>query len=250
RAIEFEINRQKKLVNKGHMIEQQTRLWDENSQKTYLMRTKEDSQDYRYFPDPDLIPLILTDHDIDSIKAHVPLLPLERKIIYEKEYSLTSDEARLLMINPVYADFLKETIGHYDKPRTAANWFFNEILSYVAATNTIPLKPLDFAMFLKKIDNHEISGKIGKNVIKMGIETGKKLIDIIEEKGMRQITDTEVIQAAILQILDKHKEQVEMYKSGKTEIYSYFVGQVMKATKGKANPGIVNTLLKELLEKK
>ena len=132
RALNFEIHRQKQLKRKGMEIEQQTRLWDESSQKTYLMRTKEDSQDYRYFPDPDLIPLIIKDHDIDSVKTKVSLLPLERKIIYKKEYSLTDDEARLVITNPHYAQFLKTTMKHYNKPRKAANWFFNEILSYVS----------------------------------------------------------------------------------------------------------------------
>ena len=249
RAIDFEIKRQIKLVKSGVQLEQSTRLWDESSQKTYLMRTKEESQDYRYFPDPDLLPLILDEKIINSLKKNLPLLPLERKKKYIEKYSFNEDEATLFMTNPDYAEYFEEALKYYNNPRILANWFFNEILFFVSSEiKENPITSKDFAEFLKRIDKGEISGKIGKDVIKKAFKTKKSLISIIEEQGLKQITDHKLIEKIIIKILDKNKKQVELYKNGKTNLFGFFIGQIMKETKGHANPKIVNELLKIKLD--
>jgi len=249
KAIDYEIERQKKMIKLGYKIEQQTRLWDESSQKTYLMRSKEESHDYRYFPDPDLLPLILDENEIKSLKENLPMLPLKRKLLYMEKYAFNEDEAKLFMVNPDYAQFFEDTLKHFNKPRIIANWFFNEILFYISNNlNTISITPKDFAYFLEKIESEEISGKIGKSVIKKAFTENKKLMKIIEEEGLKQITDHNLIEKIIDTILLNNPKQVEMYKSGKTNIFGFFVGQVMKETKGKANPRIVNEILKLKLD--
>jgi aspartyl-tRNA(Asn)/glutamyl-tRNA(Gln) amidotransferase subunit B len=248
RAIEFEIERQKKMKKMGLAIDQETRLWDESSQKTHIMRSKEESDDYRYFPDPDLLPLILSDETINGLRKKVGDLPLDRKRKYEKDYSLNQDESRLLMVNPSYASFFEQVLKTYGNPRNAANWFFNEILSFVSGEfNKFHITPEDFSEFLKKMDNNEISGKIGKSVIKKSFDEKTSLIGIIERDGLKQNSDTGEIEALIDRILKDNAGQVEQYRSGKTKVFGFFVGEVMKQSKGKANPAIVNDLLKKKL---
>lgn len=247
RAIDFEKERQINLIKSGNRPEQSTRLWDESSQKTYLMRTKEESQDYRYFPDPDLLPLIL---DIEQIKNKVIIMPLERKKKYIENYQLNEDQARLFMINPDYAGFFEETLKHYNNPRNSANWFCNELLSYISGDiKNIPITSKDFGEFLKRIDNEEISGKIGKDVIKKAFESKKSLNAIIKELGLKQITDQKIIDEIVERILKNNKKEVELYKKGKINLFGFFVGLVMKESKGHANPKIVNDILKAKLDK-
>ncbi len=249
RAIDFEIERQTKLVRAGISLEQSTRLWDESSQKTYLMRSKEESQDYRYFPEPDLLPLTLNEKTIEPLKKKIPKLPLERKRKYMEKYSFNEDEAKLFMTNPDYADYFEDTLKLYNNPRNLANWFFNEFLFYIpGGIKNIPVSCKDFAEFLKRIDNGEISGKIGKNVIKKAFDSKKSLINVIEEQGLKQITDHKLIEKVVLKILVENKKQVELYKTGKTNLFGFFVGQIMKETKGHANPKIVNEILKIKLD--
>ncbi|MBN2544938.1 MAG: Asp-tRNA(Asn)/Glu-tRNA(Gln) amidotransferase subunit GatB [Spirochaetes bacterium] len=249
RAIDFEIKRQKKMKKFGFEIFQETRLWDESSQKTILMRSKEESHDYRYFPDPDLLPLVLTKDWIESYNKVLPELPLKRKKKYIEKYQFSEDEAKLFMTNPDYADYFEEVLKFYDKPRNCANWFFNEILCYASSgIKNIIITPYDLGQFLLKIDNDEISGKIGKYVIEKAFESKKSLNQIIEEENLKQITDNSTIEKIIIKILEKNKNEVESYKNGKTNLFAFFVGQVMKETKGKANPKLVNKVLKSKLD--
>ncbi|MDY6934879.1 MAG: Asp-tRNA(Asn)/Glu-tRNA(Gln) amidotransferase subunit GatB [Spirochaetota bacterium] len=248
KALDYEIDRQRKMKKAGIPIEQETRLWDDSAQKTYLMRSKEESHDYRYFPDPDLLPLELTDEWINGLKDRLPLLPLERKKTYKEEYGFNNDEARLFMINPDYADFFEEVLKIYDKPRILANWFFSEILSYIDNDiQNMHIQPADLSEFLKKINSGEISGKIGKDVIKRAFATNKGLIEIIDQEGIKQIIDPDAIEKIVDEILEKNPSQVDLYRSGKTKIMGFFVGEVMKATNGKANPGMANEILREKL---
>ena len=248
RAIDFEIERQKKMKKYGLSIDQETRLWDESSQKTYIMRSKEESDDYRYFPDPDLLPLLVNDDRINALKKKIGSLPLERKKKYENEYSLSPDEAKLMMINPNYAEFYEKVLKYYNNPKNAANWLLNEIISFVSGDfNRFHITPEDFAEFLKKIDKNEISGKIGKTVLRKSFEEKASLMDIIKREGFKQITDTKEIEKLIDGILDANPGQVTQYKSGKTKVFGFFVGEVMKQSKGKANPAMVNDLLKNKL---
>jgi len=249
RAIDFEIKRQKKLKKFGLEIFQETRLWDESSQKTILMRSKEESHDYRYFPDPDLMPLIITNDQIESCKKNMPMLPMERKKKYIKKYQFMEDEAILFMTNPGYADYFEEVLKFYNNPRNLANWFFNEMLYYASnGIENINITAEDLAQFLNKIDIKEISGKIGKYVIEKSFETKKTLNQIIEEENLKQITDQNALEKIIIKILENNRTEVESYKNGKTNLIGYFVGLVMKETKGKANPKLVNEILKLKLD--
>lgn len=249
RAIDFEIERQIRLKRSGKIIEQETRLWDESSQKTYTMRTKEESHDYRYFPDPDLLPLIVEEERIDELRKNIGLLPLEKKKIYIDKFSLTEDEARLLITNPKYAFYFDECLKCYNNPRNLANWFFNELLSFFSGDiDLIHIKSEEFVDLLKKIDNNEISGKIGKYLLSKSFETKKSFNTIIKEENLKQIDDSKEIEKIIKSILEKNQKQVNDYKSGKTKLFGFFVGEIMKETKGKANPKTVNEILKKMLE--
>lgn len=248
KAIDFEIERQKKMVTAGIPIEQETRLWDEASQKTHLMRSKEESHDYRYFPDPDLLPLVLDDKTIETLRSKVGMLPLEKKKKFEADYKLSTDEANLLVSNPDYAKYFEAVLKFYDNPRNVGNWFFNEILSHIGQDfHKIHIAPEDFASFLKKIDSNEISGKIGKTVLKKSFDAKESLVFIIEKEGFKQITDVKEIEAIIDSIIENNKSQVEEYRNGKTKVFGFFVGETMKLSKGKANPQTVNDLLKKKL---
>ncbi len=250
RALDYEIQRLIKMKKSGIRIRQETRLWDESGQKTFLMRSKEESHDYRYFPDPDLLPLKLTDEWIESVRSGLTESPLERKKRYVSEHSFNENEARLFMLNPGYADFYESVLEHYDNPRTLANWFFSEILSYISGNiEDIHIKPRDLAELLKKIDRGEISGKIGKDVIKKAFADNKDLMSIIEQEDIKQETDPAVIEKVVDSILEENKSQVQEYLEGKTKIFGFFVGEIMKASKGKANPGLVNEILKKKLKK-
>jgi aspartyl-tRNA(Asn)/glutamyl-tRNA(Gln) amidotransferase subunit B len=248
RALEFEIIRLKKMKKSGAAIIQETRLWDESGQKTYSMRSKEESHDYRYFPDPDLLPVELTEEWIESLRPLQGTLPLERKKKYLDKFSFSEKEAILFMENPGYADFFETTLKYYDNPRVLANWFFSEILSYVkTGIKDINLEPEDIAVFLKKIDSGEISGKIGKEVIEKAIIAKKSLNQILSEENIKQETDPKIIEKIIVDVLKNNQKQADEYRSGKTKVLSFLVGEAMKATKGKANPGLVNKILKEKL---
>lgn len=247
KAIEFEIERQIKLKKSGQAIVQETRLWDENSQKTYSMRSKEESHDYRYFPDPDLLPLMLTEEYIDNLRKDIPEYPLKKKYRYMLDYGFSEEQALILMTNPSHAKFFDKIMILYKDHKNAANWFFNELMSYTDDFVNIHISPEDFTAFLGKIDSNEISGKIGKDVLRKSFESKKTLIETIEKGGFKQITNTDEIKPIIQKIIDSNPQQVADYRSGKDKLFGFFVGEAMKATKGKANPAMVNDLLKEML---
>jgi aspartyl-tRNA(Asn)/glutamyl-tRNA(Gln) amidotransferase subunit B len=237
------------MIQMGMKIEQETRSWDDNSQKTILMRSKEESHDYRYFPDPDLLPLIVTDERVGRIKEIIPMQPLAKKHRFQKEFALTEDESRLLMLNPGYADWFESLTEHYDNARNIANWFFNELLSYVSTgIDDIHITPEDFTTFLTKIDNEVISGKIGKQVLKKSFDTKKGLNKIIEEDKLEQISDHDTIEKMIESVLDANPDKVAEYKNGKQKMFAFFVGQIMKNSQGKANPRMVNEILKNMID--
>lgn len=245
RATEFEIERQNRVKQLGGVVDQETRLWDEGSQKTYIMRSKEESHDYRYFPEPDLVPLILSERLIDDVRSALGELPLERKKRFEEDFLFNQDELRLTILNPHYGDYFEEVIVHFIKPRIAANWFFNELLFYITGDiRTIHITPKDFADFLGKVDSGDISGKIGKSVIKKSFDSKKALNNIISEDGLKQITDHGAIEKIVVEILEENRDGVKEYKSGKSKVFGFLVGQVMKQTRGKANPQLVNEILK------
>lgn len=248
RALEFEIDRQRTLLKQGFEIEQQTRLWDESAQKTYLMRSKEDAHDYRYFPDPDLLPLKISKKWIEEVRKRLTDMPLVRKERYKKMYELSEKEANLFMHTPEYAKYFEKTYQFYKKPRVIANWFFSELMSYIDLNTHMEnlfITPEDFAQFLQKQEQGEISGKIGKTVIKEAFKEQKKLMTLIEEQELKQITDPEILEKWIMDVLAKNEKQQREYKSGKQNVFHFFVGQVMKLSHGKASPEIVKEILKK-----
>ena len=248
RAIAFEITRIEQMLRAGIPVRQETRLWDESGQKTYLMRSKEESHDYRYFPDPDLLPLDVSDEWRDGLRNTLPPMPLERKKRYEREFSFTESEARLFMVNPGYADFFEKALESYDNPRNLANWLFSELLSHEDDFERMHITPADFAEFLKKIDGGGISGRQGKDILRKAFAGKRGLIEIIDEEGHAQVQDRGSIEKAVEGVIAEHPAQVAEYRSGKTKVLGFLVGAVMKATKGTANPAMVNEILAEKLK--
>ena len=252
KAIEYEIERQAKILRKGGEIVQETRLFDPSSGKTYTMRTKEEAHDYRYFPDPDLIPVRLTREQIEKIKQTLPELPDEKAETYIKDYKLTEYDADVLVADKDRALFFEEAFKNYDKsPKAIANWIINELLGRLNGESLditeSPVKPNHIAELVKLIDEGTISTKIAKEVFDEVFKTQKSPAQIVEEKGLKQVSDEGEIRKIVEEVLANHPAEVEKYKAGNQKLIGFFVGQVMKATKGKANPKLVNKILAELL---
>ncbi len=252
KALEYEIERQIASLESGEKIVQETRLWDEKAGITKSMRSKEEAFEYRYFPDPDLTPLLIDDQWIEKIKKDVPELPKEKLERFKKEYSLKFEDARILTEEKQLADFFEEAVNASDNPKAVANWIISELLGYLnkdnkQITDTV-IKPQHIGELVKMIDNNTISGKIAKSVFKDMYETGKSPEIIVKEKGLIQITDTNLIEKIADKIIADNPKAVSQYKSGKKNTLGFFVGQIMKETKGKANPKVVNEILAKKLE--
>ncbi|MEW6609025.1 MAG: Asp-tRNA(Asn)/Glu-tRNA(Gln) amidotransferase subunit GatB, partial [bacterium] len=251
KAMSYEIERQIKLITQGGNIIQQTRLWDEKKQVTTPMRSKEEAHDYRYFPEPDLVPLEVSSQWIDEIKATIPELPQAKKKRFIEEYGLPVYDSEVLTATKQLAEFFKNTTKLYPKPKIVSNWIMTEVLGFLGESNlTITqtrLTPTHLAKMLELIDNGTISGKIGKEVLAEIFKTGKLPDEIIREKELVQISDSDEMAKVIEQVITANPKAVEEYKSGKKEVLGFLVGQVMKLTRGKANPKITNELLQKVL---
>ena len=250
-AIEYEARRQVDIIEEGGTIIQETRLWDPNKGETRSMRSKEDAHDYRYFPDPDLLPLTLTDDLIKRIQDTLPELPDQKKHRFMGDMGLSTYDAGVLTAERERAEFF-ETVAKGRDAKLAANWVTSELLG---ALNKLgkdlsdsPVSAEQLNALLGLIEDNTISGKIAKDVFAIMVETGKDPDVIVEEKGLKQVTDTGAIEAIIDEVLAANPSQVEAYKNGQDKLFGFFVGQVMKASQGKANPGIVNQILKEKLK--
>ncbi len=254
KALEYEIERQIDVLEEGGKIEQQTRLWDEKQGITKPMRSKEESFEYRYFPDPDLVPLIVGDEWIERIKSEIPELPRQKLERFVKEYSIKEEDARVLTEEKTLADYFEEAAKGYKEPQTIANWILSELLGYLNKENKeiedTLIKPKQIRELVELVDSGTISGKIAKSVFKEMYQTGKNPKKIVEEKGLVQITDRSALEKIIDEIIEKNPKAVEQYRSGKKNTIGFFVGQVMKATKGRANPKLVNEILSEKLGEK
>jgi aspartyl-tRNA(Asn)/glutamyl-tRNA(Gln) amidotransferase subunit B len=250
RAIQFEAERQVQILESGGKIDQETRLYDSTANETRTMRSKEDAHDYRYFPDPDLLPLVLTDEFIASIKASLPELPDEKKARYMREYGLTAYDASVIVSDKAYAVFYEEITQDVD-PKLAANWMTAELFGRLnKLEKSIEDSPVSAAAFnglLKLIADNTISGKIAKDVLDKMIESGKDAATIVQEEGLQQVTDTGAIEKVIDEVIAANPDKLAEYRSGKDKLFGFFVGQVMKASGGKANPAAVNDLLKAKL---
>lgn len=251
-AIAYEIERQEALIEEGGQIIQETRLWNTEKQVTVSMRGKEEAHDYRYFPDPDLVPLVIDEGWIEKTRKGLPELPETRKARFVRDYSLPSSEARFLTGSRVLADYFEACVKAFPQPKTVCNWIMGTLIEALNAENkTIEESPVscgELAELLKLIDSGLISGRIAKTVFDEMASTGKAPYDIVREKGMEQVSDSDAISETVQKVLDAHNNEVESYKAGKIKLLGFFVGQVMKATQGKANPKMVNEVLKEMLD--
>jgi aspartyl-tRNA(Asn)/glutamyl-tRNA(Gln) amidotransferase subunit B len=250
-ALTYEIERQKASVEDGRELVQETRLWDEDKGVTVSMRGKEEAHDYRYFPDPDLLPLVIDETWIEEVRATLPELPDEKQARFVEAYGIPSYDAEVLTSSRALADYFEACVKAFPEAKTVSNWVMGSILATLKTENkTIeesPISPERLAELLRLIDSGVISGKIAKTVFDDMVSTGKAPEAIVQEKGLVQVTDTDAISEVVDQVLGEHQQEVEDYKGGKTKLLGFFVGQVMKATRGKANPKIVNEILREKL---
>ena len=252
RAIKFEIQRQVKLLKSGGSVTQATLLWDESRQVAETMRSKEESHDYRYFPEPDLVNLVVKDDWIENVKENMPELPDEKSERFVKDYQIRAYDAMVLTDTVSLADYYDEVMQSAKDGRIAANWVQSELLGVLKDSgddiSTFKVRPNMIADIVNKIESKEISGKMAKTVFAEMVETGKGAEAIIKEKGLVQISDEKQLLAIIDSIISANSGNVDKYKSGKTNLLGFFVGQVMKETKGQANPEVVNRLLKQKLD--
>ena len=252
-ALAYEIERQQAVIEDGGQVVQETLLWDPAKGVTAPMRGKEEAQDYRYFPDPDLVPLVIDKEWVEEIRSTLPELPEARKRRLVSDYDLPSYDATVLTGSRALADYFEACVRHFPKPKTVSNWVMGNILATLKAKNeTIeksPVSPERLAELLRLVDSGVISGKIAKTVFDEMVSSGKPPETIVQEKGLVQITDADAVAKVVEQVLAEHGDEVSNYKAGKTRLFGFFVGQVMKATRGKANPKIVNEILKEMIDR-
>jgi aspartyl-tRNA(Asn)/glutamyl-tRNA(Gln) amidotransferase subunit B len=252
KALLYEISRQKETLLDGGQIVQETRLWDPAKNKTISMRGKEEAHDYRYFPDPDLLPLGIDDDWIQRIKNSLPELPDQKKKRFMDQHGLPAYDAELLTSDRELADYFEDCVRLFPQPKTVSNWVMGSLLGLLNARGkgieVSPVTAENLAQLLALVEEGVISGKIAKAVFDEMAQTGKPAKKIVEEKGLVQITDTDAIDEVISQVIANNPKEVEAYKNGKTKLMGFFVGQVMKATRGKANPKLVNEILRRKLE--
>jgi len=251
RALAYEIERQKKVLREGGIVVQETRLWDPHRGITYTMRGKEEAHDYRYFPDPDLVPLVISEEWIEEVKRQLPELPMERRERFVRQYTIPEYDAGVITSSKALADYYEECVNLFDEPKQVSNWVMGDLLRLLneddREVEDCPLNPQHLAEMLRLIKDGTISGKIAKAVFEEMYKTGESANEIVRERGLVQITDETALAAIVEDILQAHPEEVERYKQGKTKVLGYFIGQVMKATQGKANPQLVNQILKDKL---
>ena len=254
KALEYEIARQEKMVEEGGTIVQETRLWDAKSGVTLSMRSKEEAHDYRYFPEPDLVPLMIPQEWIDKIRAGLPELPEAKRERFVREYQIPEYDAVILTGSQALADFYEKTVASYPKPKVVSNWVMGDLLRDLKSENKeieeAILRPEQLAKMLQLIDAGTISGKIAKTVFEEMYKTGADPEQIVREKGLTQVSDEAELEKVISEVIAAHPDEAEGYRAGKEKLIGFFVGQVMKRSGGKAHPGKVNELLKRKLGKK
>lgn len=256
RGIEYEIKRQAYVLDAGGAVVQETRLWDDTAGVTHSMRSKEEAHDYRYFPDPDLVPVVIDDAWIEAVRNTLPELPLEKRERFVREYQISAYDAGVLTSTPASSSFYEETVKSFTTftpamTKAASNWITGDLLKMLNEDKkdftASPIRPPAIAELIKFIDDGTISGKMAKEVIEEMYRTAKVPGAIIKEKGLVQITDESILTETIAEIIGKNPDQLAQYRAGKEKVFGFFVGQVMKATGGKANPQVINDLLKKML---
>ncbi|MEN2998449.1 MAG: Asp-tRNA(Asn)/Glu-tRNA(Gln) amidotransferase subunit GatB [Brevinematia bacterium] len=252
RALEYEIKRQISLIERGERVFQETRLFDVESGRTYTMRTKEEAEDYRYFPDPDLPPVVIPRELVEQIRSSLPELPYQKYRRFRERYSLPSYDALILTEDKTLADYFEKAVKSYKgEPKKVSNWIMSEVMRYLNENNidissfSVPAEYI--SELLNMIDDGKISIKIAKDIFPEIVRTQKPPAKIVEEKGLIQLSDTGEIEKLCKEVIQENPAEVEKYKSGKTNVLAYLVGQVMKKSQGKANPKLVNEILTKLL---
>jgi aspartyl-tRNA(Asn)/glutamyl-tRNA(Gln) amidotransferase subunit B len=254
RALQYEIERQTEILEAGGEVIQETRLFDPNKNETRSMRTKEEATDYRYFPDPDLLPLVIDNGFIEEVKATLPELPDAKRKRFMTEYRLSSYDASILTVSRELADYFEAVVQAVGgEPKLCANWVMGELAGALnkegKGIESSPVSPQQLSGLIKRIADKTISGKIAKTVFEAMYTQQGSADDIIERAGLKQVTDTASIENLIDEVLVANPHQLEQYQAGKEKLFGFFVGQVMKISKGKANPQQLNELLKKKLSK-
>lgn len=250
-AIEYEVERQIDLIDAGEKVVQETRLFDPEAGVSRSMRSKEEAHDYRYFPDPDLLPVDVSADWIEQVRNGLPELPTVKLQRYQDEMGLTAYDAGVISAERPLAEYFEAVVENHNNPKLCANWVMGEVLGALKDKKlgiaACPVTPELLAGILSRIGDKTISGKIAKTVFEEIWQTGKTADQVIEAKGLKQVTDTGAIEAIVDEVIAANPDQVAEYRGGKEKLMGFFVGQVMKGSKGKANPGMANQLLKKKL---
>ncbi len=251
KALEYEIRRQTAILEDGGAIKQQTLLWNSNKNVVEPMRSKEYAHDYRYFPEPDLLPVVITDAKLEQIKATMPELPPAKLARFVEQYKLPQYDAQVLTEDPEIADFFEQAAAGIQDKKSASNWIMGEVMRALnerrCSIKELCITPQYLADILVMLEQHKINLKIGKAVFEECLQTGEKPADIVNKKGLQQISDSREIEIIIETVLVNNPDEVNSYLEGKEKLFGFLVGQVMKETQGKANPKTVNNLLKQKL---
>ena len=251
KALEYEIERQKEVIGGGGQVEQETRLWDEEGQTTLVMRSKEEAHDYRYFPEPDLLPVVVSEEWIEELKEQIPELPESRRRRFFKEYSLAHEEALLLSQTRQFAEYFETAVKTYDQPKKIFNWMMGDLMGNLKKDDReiheCLVRPEHLANLVRLIDEGKISGKMAKDVFEKLYETGDDPETIISQENLQQISDEDQLTTIVHRVLESNPEKVEAYRAGKEGLLGFFMGQVMKETSGQANPEMVSQMLENKL---
>jgi aspartyl-tRNA(Asn)/glutamyl-tRNA(Gln) amidotransferase subunit B len=252
KAIQYEIERQVQALEAGEKITQETRLWNDDKGQTFLMRSKEEAHDYRYFPEPDLVPFTISRETVDEIKKTLPELPKGRAKRFVKDFGLSEYDAFVLVQEKILANYYEECLVEKVNPKLVSNWIQSELLALLKVNRLgiteSPIKPKDLAGLIRLIENNTISGKIAKDVLPEMFETGKSAEAIVKEKGLVQVTDTKLIEEVADRVIAANPKSAADFKAGKMNALGFLVGQVMKETQGKANPKLANEILTKKLK--
>ncbi len=253
KAIDYEIGRQREVLLEGGAVAQETRLYDPGKDRTFSMRGKEEAHDYRYFPDPDLLPLVIDEEWIERVRRALPELPEARRARFVQEHGLPAYDAGVLTADRELADYFEACLKIFPQPKPVSNWIMGPLLGLLNAggvgIDRSPIPPGELAALLGLIENGDISGKIAKTVFDEMAASGKAARAIVQERGLAQISDAGAIEKIVQEVLAANPKEVETYRGGKTKLMGFFVGEVMKATRGRANPKAVNELLRKMLER-
>ena len=249
KAIEYEVDRQTRILDQGESVKQETRLYDSDKGETFSMRSKEEAHDYRYFPDPDLVPIEINEAWIEEIRKTIPELPEQKRERFVNDYGIPEYDAGVLTSSKFLADYFEQCATQFSKAKIISNWIMGDLLRELKKDNRnieeSPVSPSALVELLKLIDSATISGNIAKGVFEEMYQTQKPADRIVEEKGLKQITDSSAIEKIVDEVIEANPSQVEELRGGKEKVLGFLVGQIMKASKGKANPGMANKLLKE-----